>query len=400
MRRYRGAVVAVVVAIALSACGTQGGSAVIRHATKPRPISTKRAVTTPTTTPTTTTPPKGWSIATIPDSSAPGSTSLVAIACLSVSSCTAVGDAGSPLIESWNGSTWASVPGDTSPGASLSGISCAGATSCVAVGKATASGYGRTYSEVWNGNQWSSVAMPNRGAFLNELHAVACPLPTFCLAVGYYDEDGMSNYRPLVERWNGSSWSIDPSLDGSSARPNLVRITCLSSNFCMAVGASSDGSPFAASWDGTTWSVPDSGSQASGTLAGVSCTSPTLCIAVGEDGDGTDTWPLIESWNGSAWSVVLNETTNSSLTQGDFGSVSCTAQTACIAVGLSNYNSPTPLIESWNGTSWSRDRTPDSSAEPAASLTSVSCVSMSECVAIGYFGKPGSIDPFMEFTAP
>jgi hypothetical protein len=63
----------------------------------------------------------------------------------------------------------------------------------------------RALAERWNGSQWSIIPTiaPNGSALL----AVSCTSGTACTAVGY--QPGRRLFRlPLVERWNGSRWSI------------------------------------------------------------------------------------------------------------------------------------------------------------------------------------------------
>jgi hypothetical protein len=91
------------------------------------------------------------------------------------------------------------------------------------------------------------------------------------------------------------------------------------------VGQTSAGSTehaLAEAWDGTSWSVqatPAIGGAAA-YLTDVSCTAATACTAVGGRGS-TDT--LAEGWNGTRWSV---QATPSPLTAGEtfFEGVSCT----------------------------------------------------------------------------
>ena len=60
----------------------------------------------------------------------------------------------------------------------------------------------------------------------------------------------------------------------------------------------------------------------------MSCTSPAACTAVGGDSTGT----VAESWNGTRWSV---QATPNPPTAGEtfFEGVSCTSATACTAAG-------------------------------------------------------------------
>jgi hypothetical protein len=133
---------------------------------------------------------------------------------------------------------------------------------------------------------------------------------------------------------------------------SLNAVSCTSSTACVAVGAvrgvdSHNVATLVESWDGTAWSIATSpnGADIVSTLDGVSCTSPTSCTAVGSGGR---TGTLIESWNGSTWSVVPSPKRGNPLY--DFLSgVSCVDPTNCTAVGQSGDNYSETLVESWNG---------------------------------------------------
>ena len=118
-----------------------------------------------------------------------------------------------------------------------------------------------------------------------------------------------------------------------------------------------------------------------GLLNAVSCISPSACIAVGVRRDiaGAEV-TLAESWNGTAWSVQRTPNppgvTSSTLT-----GVSCTSATFCIAVGqATTATSSLPLAEVWNGTAWSIQQTP---SVTDAQFSGVSCTSASACTAVG-----------------
>ena len=86
-------------------------------------------------------------------------------------------------------------------------------------------------------------------------------------------------------------------------------------------------------------------------LFGVSCTSPTFCKAVGQGNYGLTTpiTALVESWNGSNWSI--DPTPNSQNTFLNF--VSCASDKSCMATGewLGVGVRPEP-VEAWNGNDW------------------------------------------------
>jgi hypothetical protein len=88
----------------------------------------------------------------------------------------------------------------------------------------------------------------------------------------------------------------------------LYGVSCSSPRSCQAVGDYAGsrglGQPLVESWDGAAWSVVPVPRPAVGYLYGVSCSSPRSCQAVGDyaGSRGLDQ-PLVESWDGTAWSV-------------------------------------------------------------------------------------------------
>ena len=71
----------------------------------------------------------------------------------------------------------------------------------------------KTLVERWNGTSWSIVTSPNpSGATFAVLSGVSCPSTTSCYAVGESALD-----KTLVEHWNGTSWSIVASPNPSGA---------------------------------------------------------------------------------------------------------------------------------------------------------------------------------------
>jgi hypothetical protein len=103
------------------------------------------------------------------------------------------------------------------------------------------------------------------------------------------------------------------------------------------------------SWNGTAWSVVPSPIIVPNESAfnGVFCLSAKSCVAVGDNSSST----LVESWNGIAWSVVAGPSPSVAF----FYGVSCSSARSCKALGEYANNSGVvrALIESWNGTAWS-----------------------------------------------
>ena len=176
------------------------------------------------------------------------------------------------------------------------------------------------------------------------------------------------------------------------ARAALAGIGILAVSVTTAVGAS-----VPASAQTLTWSVVPSPSRGTDSvLEGVSCVSPMVCTAAGyyatSGGPGRT---LVESWNGTSWSVVPSPNRGGSHGGSFLYDVSCVSATACTAAGTYIHTSTSgghnrTLIESWNGTSWSVVPSPSRGTE--SFLDGVSCVSATACTAVGYYvtsGGPG-----------
>jgi hypothetical protein len=185
----------------------------------------------------------------------------------------------------------------------------------------------------------------------------------------------------------GIGWAVVPVSSGASVRSTgsissravgtLTGVTCISAKTCFAVGYL-DNTTLIESWNGSAWSIvpsPDRGFSSA--LFGVSCSSARSCVAVGDYADSSDQGALIESWNGTAWSVVPSPSPGSA--GAELLGVSCASASSCKAVG--GYDG-SALIESWNGTAWSVGPSP-SAGFGRSQLDAVTCLSASSCVAVG-----------------
>jgi hypothetical protein len=183
---------------------------------------------------------------------------------------------------------------------------------------------------------WSVATSPNSGSGDNVLAAVTCTTSESCVAVG---DDGQT----LVESSHGGEWSVasSPDLGGGV----LDGVSCAGSDFCMAVGYGNNGAIFSPTlaeiWNGSTWSIvptPNPGDSYN-LLGAVSCTSSTFCMAVGwSQSDEDASMNLIETWDGTAWSVVPSPNPNGG--DGLLEGVWCSDPTDCMAVGESTPSGP------------------------------------------------------------
>jgi hypothetical protein len=354
-----------------------------------------------------------WTIQTTPNPSTAAATVLTGVSCPSASACTGSGyyDTSSgdtlTLAEAWNGTTWTiqTTPNPSGPPLSeLNGVSCTGGD-CVAAGysqtdQQSTTPVDTTLAQTWNGTAWSSqAAVSPSGAVPSYLTSISCVSATSCTAVGYHFSVATSEYVPLAERWNGTAWSVKsvPTPSGSTGT-YLESVSCTSASACQAVGfenTSGPGVTFAVSWNGTAWSIkttPNPAGAAASLLYGVSCTSASACTAVGRSGSGGDSETLAETWNGSAWSIQATPNP-AGTTFSTLSSVSCASGSRCEAVGSYNHNNVNKtMAEGWNGAAWTVQTTPNPAGAEANYLASVSCPTAGYCMAAGDYENSSAVN--------
>ena len=156
--------------------------------------------------------------------------------------------------------------------------------------------------------------------------------------------------------------------------------SCVSASFCVAVGQNNVAPlPLIEQWNGSAWTVVTGATVPTGSaLLSVSCSSVTSCVAVGE----TEGTTLVEQWDGNSWTVVASPNMNAFMSTSLY-SVSCTSAIFCKAVGQAYFGNSVyaPVALNWNGASWTLDTPPD----PAGGgyFNAVSCTSSSTCTAVG-----------------
>ena len=326
---------------------------------------------------------------------------LTGVSCVSATSCTAVGSylPGSgtdelPLVAHLAGSEWNLSAGAGAAGATstrLEEISCPSSASCLAVGFAVNGTGQHPFITHWNGTTWNPQApqVPS-GATGGDLASISCTSVTACTAVGSYQSSGSST--TLAERWNGSSWVLQPvaAATGASAYTEYG-VSCPTDLACTAVGATTAAAPLtaAAQWGGPAWatlSIPAPPTMKSADLFATSCPNANWCVAVGQYDRTSDgrLVPFAEYWNGSAWRILPPVTLPSAAGSATLLAVSCPVVRGCVAVGAYTRSSDgvlVPLLVSWNGSAWGAI-----SAAPVgtyAQLEGVSCTTIHACEAVG-----------------
>lgn len=234
---------------------------------------------------------------------------------------------------------------------------------------------------------WTIQPTPNPSGGVNSsFNGVSCVSATSCTAVGTYTNSA-NTWVTLAEFWNGSTWAIQPTPNPSGGDYNrLYGVSCVSAASCTAVGTYTNKSgvevTLAEHWNGSTWAIqstPNRPRAAETGLEAVSCASATSCTAVGWYATNTVDAPFAEHWNGSTWAIqpTPDPTTTYS---GGLAGVSCVSATNCTAVGSSDL---VPLAEWWNGSTWAIQPAPNPSSS-YSSFEAVSCVSATSCTAVGY----------------
>jgi hypothetical protein len=336
-----------------------------------------------------------WKTQTTPNL-ATSESRLEEVSCASASMCLAIGHdtlrAKAP-VESWNGSTWALQANLKGASGYPADVSCPTTTWCMLAGSLEGGGpKAWIFKEV--AGEWSqtpeSPPTPSGGSQAT-LRSVSCASTSACTAVGYYYLESESKYKPLVERWNGSTWTVQsaPSAPGGEATSAMLSVSCPTTTACTTVGKAGSAT-FAERWsttEGWTATAPLSPGTLENTLEDVSCSTITNCIAVGtfkETGKGQFTKPLSERWNGSEWSL-LTTPSPSEVKDVKLSSVSCASST-CTAVGqyvpTAGSGEEKTLAEYWDGAKWVIQTSPNS-AQKVNALTGVSCSSSIACTAVG-----------------
>jgi hypothetical protein len=338
-----------------------------------------------------------WTVPPTPNPDGAHITSLVAVDCSSAHSCMAVGFAIGPapgqattVAEQWDGSSWQIVPTPNPPGAtnsSLDGISCPWRNVCLAVGRSGSSTTSVPLVELWNGTSWSiqpSPAVP-RGTLTD----IDCSGLLSCTAVGYAFIGTSANIGTLAERWDGTGWHVQSTPNANGAgRSSLYGVSCPLRRTCTAVGLSTAGSvdsPLVERWSGrvNAWrlqAAPKPAGAEGADLSGVSCPDARVCMSVGASSAHLGPRSVLaERRIGSTWSILpISDPPQGSFPSTGLSEVSCPARNACHATGTSESGL---IAERFDGASWLREPVPVAPSVPF--LPGVSCPSRFFCMAVG-----------------
>jgi hypothetical protein len=172
----------------------------------------------------------------------------------------------------------------------------------------------------------------------------------------------------------------------------LDGVAAVSAHDVWAVGSAATGSPLIERWNGRAWTQAPAasprGAQES-LLNSVAAAGPAQAWAVGYYTTGQTTRTLIERWNGRAWKQVTSPSPG-----GVHGSfllgVAAAGPSRAWAVGyyLTGQTTRT-LIERWNGRAWKQVASPSpGGSHTGSSLSGVAAAGKSGAWAVGYYLGP------------
>ena len=268
----------------------------------------------------------------------------------------------------------------------------------------------KTLAEHWNGTSWSiPLTTTNPGSDFNVFAGVTAPSSSNVWAVGYYEDDTSNAERTLVEKYNGSSWSLETSANQGSGNNELVAVDFVSSSQGWAVGHYLNGTVDRTLIEhttnsGVTWSIVTSPNASTGDniLTGVS----TIPSSGGEVfasgyyvGSGGHYLTLIEQWDGSQWNVITGIPDPGSADNLLFG-IKAVSSTSAWAVG-NDTNSSGPsetLAIGWDGSGWKSDP-PDNFGTSHNYMKAVTGIDASHRIwAVGYYnGSGGAVNRLAEY---
>lgn len=347
--------------------------------------------------------PSKWRMQAPPREASWGEDWLDGISCSTASACMAVGYYYNPgqgsepnraLIYQLAGGRWVQRPAPWVEGEEypeLRGVSCISSNNCTAVGQSRVAGNYRPLIAHWNGGSWvkESLQLPE-GDVAGELYDVSCMASANeCMAVGSAKNSAGVWVGYSARLQNGSWTSLSTPTAPESTLEVVTGVSCVSSNSCVAVGWYNTGHgtmPFTEVWKESSWSLQTRSKY--GSFQAVTCLSAEFCMAVG----GSFGEPVEETWNGQTWTEVA--TANLPDARGGyFDGISCASQTSCAAVGAGwsklEPEPPVTVAETWDGTTWKEQATPRDSERARNELEGVSCSGLGACVAVGWSKASG-----------
>jgi hypothetical protein len=175
---------------------------------------------------------------------------------------------------------------------------------------------------------------------------------------------------PVSVAWNGTSWRSVPA---PASTLDLTQISCWSRTGCMATGTGRKSTGVIDRWNGKSWQSQGSAIIKTATPAAISCATGKAgprCVTAGGRNDAL-------AWNGKSWRKVTMAQP-AGVINFEVTSVSCASITSCVAVGSYRKNfAQHGIAFVWHGSRWRRLQA------PPATTNAISCAKPGHCVAVG-----------------
>ena len=208
---------------------------------------------------------------------------------------------------------------------------------------------------------------------------------------------GLDPSGSMALHWNGSAWTeYHPAQDFGFLRG----VAASGPGDAWTVGGTNWFSPvqtLAMHWDGTSWTrvaTPNPGGGAFFNAVSVTCKCNAWAVGLiqpGGPGVTGPATPLIEQWDGSTWSVQQFQQPSGG---GVFQAVAATSLYDAWAVGWTGGTNESAgqatLIEHWNGSSWTIVPSPDPGS--SSYLSGVTAISPNDAWAVGHAVSSGGTD--------
>ena len=249
---------------------------------------------------------------------------------------------------------------------------------------------------------WSIQTTPNSaGAEHSALYDLACePSGTsWCIAVGKQTTSGGVS-TPYAAGWNGATWSgQSPTLPAETTGGEFQAASCLSKSACIAAGSYTTASgtfPLVGvwfeffGWGSAKYPTPEGSTNTQ--LKGVSCVSLVEnCMSVGYSvAGGAQTAVAIRKFPPNATLTLVP--TPAEATGTELNGVDCTSASFCEAVGRYTVSGGAywAMAAVWNGSEWSLQTVPKPAGAKRSILLDVSCSDSTHCTAVGgYMNSSG-----------
>ena len=271
---------------------------------------------------------------------------LTGVACPAAGVCEAIGSSlgllgSEPLAERYSGGRFVLQPSlPMGADTAYNGISCPSTSSCLAVGTD-----GSLLAAVLRGGRWSPTSVPDaaamppntfpvpgQGSESNDLTAVSCVHGLHCVTVGDDEFNGGPSTNGPVDEWvadafgDGAWRTLNPSQAAS-----IVNVACGTPRACMATTENPvtlDGN-VVERWNGSRWTLLTVANSGNLHLGGVACPAAGTCFLAGTENG------LVSIWRWQAGTGFSHEPTPSprGAVFVSVNAISCPSASTCEAVG-------------------------------------------------------------------